>query len=101
MTTADHSFATAILAIYIFLSLPTLYVSARHGLKALALIDWGYLFVFCILKIIGSVMQLNDSPGSGAAIIGNIGLSPLLLAIAGILHEAYVPHTRGQASPLP
>ncbi|RSL61469.1 hypothetical protein CEP54_006270 [Fusarium duplospermum] len=33
-------------------------------------------------------MQMGDNPGSGAAIITSIGLSPLLLAVAGVLHEA-------------
>ncbi|KAL2679097.1 hypothetical protein Neosp_009855 [[Neocosmospora] mangrovei] len=54
----------------------------------MAILGWGYLLVFCSLKIIGSSMQLGDNPGSGAAIVTSVGLSPLLLAVAGVLHEA-------------
>ncbi|KAM5355074.1 hypothetical protein ACJ41O_001720 [Fusarium nematophilum] len=37
-------------------------------------------------------MQLGDNPGSGAAIVTSVGLSPLLLAVAGVLHEARYYH---------
>lgn len=32
----------------------------------------------------------NGTPNSTAAIISSIGLSPLLIGISGVLHEAYV-----------
>ncbi len=84
--TTDQTLDYAVLGIYAALSLPTIYVAFRHGFRAL--VAWAYLFLFCTLKIIGSGMQLSDSQSSGSAIIGSIGLSPLLLTTAGILHEA-------------
>ncbi len=86
--TAQTSLADALLAIYTILSFPVLYVIARHGFKGGAILGWGYLFVFCTLKIVGSAMQLSNPASPGASIVGSIGLSPLLLATAGVLHEA-------------
>ncbi|KAJ3539923.1 hypothetical protein NM208_g5286 [Fusarium decemcellulare] len=84
----DRSLALAVLLIFATLSVPTVYIAFRHGFRGMAILGWGYLFVFCSLKIVGSGMQMGDNPGSGAAIVTSIGLSPLLLAVAGVLHEA-------------
>lgn len=86
--TPDQALAAAILAIYAILSLPVLYVAFRHGFSGLAILGWGYLFIFCTLKMVGSGMQLHDSQSLGASIVSNVGLSPILLAAAGVLHEA-------------
>jgi hypothetical protein len=92
--TPDQSLAAAILAIYAVFSIPVLYITFRHGVRGLAILGWGYLFIFCTLKIVGSGLQFNDSQGSGASIVSSIGLSPLLLGAAGVLHESCVPsHT--------
>ncbi|KAK7222717.1 hypothetical protein V2G26_010720 [Clonostachys chloroleuca] len=74
------------LAIYSTLSVPAFYILWKHG--ATGLLGWGYLLVFFSLRIVGCAMQLSGS--TSAAIISNIGLSPILLATAGILHEAQV-----------
>ncbi|VUC33518.1 unnamed protein product [Clonostachys rosea] len=74
------------LAIYATLSVPTFFVLWKHGVAGL--LGWGYLLVFFSLRIVGCAMQLSGS--TSAAIISNIGLSPVLLATAGILHEAQV-----------
>lgn len=87
-TKSSHTFAIAILAIYVVLSPVALFVAYRHGFKGWAILGWGYLFVFCSLKVIGSGIQLADSESPGASIVSSIGLSPLLLATAGVLHEA-------------
>lgn len=83
---------TAQLIIYCILSLPILYCLYSHGKSGL--LGWLYLFVFCTLRIIGSGLELRqgdlDSSSSSALLVNNIGLSPLLLAAMGILHEAYV-----------
>lgn len=78
------------LAIYGLLSLPVLYLTYRHGRHGLT--GWLYLFAFCTLKIVGTALQvkadIDHSSSSTAALISSIGLSPLLLAAVGILHEA-------------
>ncbi len=77
---------TAQLAIYIILSLPVLYILIRHSWPGI--IGWGYLFAFCMLRIVGGALALGKGNIEFAAIISNIGLSSLLLAISGVLHEA-------------
>ncbi len=79
MTT--DSLLTAELAIYATLSPPVLYLLIRHS--PAGLLGWFYLFAFCTLRIVGGALS-----SSSAGIISSIGLSPLLLAASGILHEA-------------
>ncbi|KAH6867192.1 hypothetical protein B0T10DRAFT_451939 [Thelonectria olida] len=88
MATSGHSLALVVVFIFATLSLPTLYVIFRHGFQRQAILGWGYLFIFCTLKMVGSGMQLGDSRSSSAAIVTSVGLSPLVLAAAGVLHEA-------------
>jgi hypothetical protein len=76
------------LALYAPLTLPTLYLLYSHGRHGL--LAWLYLLAFCVLRITGAAMGLNDPHNTGAQIISSIGLSPLLLSIDGMLHEAYV-----------
>lgn len=78
--------STAELAIYAALTLPILYLLIRHGLPGF--FGWFYLLAFCSLRIIGGGLALANS--SSASIVDNIGLSPLLLAASGILHESSV-----------
>jgi hypothetical protein len=84
------SIAIASLIVYIILLNPTLYSLIHHGRKGI--MGWYLLTIFCILRIVGAVLQMRvDSTGKGrtaALIISSIGLSPLLLAAEGILHEA-------------
>lgn len=72
-------------AFYAFLILPVLYLLFRH--RTYGLMGWLFLSFFCILRIIGGGMTVHSSSGAGS-IISNVGLSPILLAAAGILHEA-------------
>ncbi|KAL7896631.1 hypothetical protein HDV63DRAFT_68799 [Trichoderma sp. SZMC 28014] len=76
--------STAELIIYAALSLPTIYVLFNHGRSGL--LGWLYLLAFCSLRVIGSAMDLSGNTSAG--IISSVGLSPLLLAASGILHEA-------------
>lgn len=88
METKTEYFSLAVVVIFGALALPTLFVTYRHGVRGLAILGWGSLSIFCSLKIIGSAMQLANPQSLGAAIVNNIGLSPLLLAVAGVLHES-------------
>ena len=80
-----NNLCAAELAIYIALAIPTLYLLVKHGRPGF--LGWLFLFVFCSLRIIGSALGLKSSSPT-AGIISSVGLSPLLLATSGILHEA-------------
>jgi hypothetical protein len=47
---------------------------------------------FCFIRIIGSILQIHfdatKSTSQVPLILNNIGLSPLLLGLLGVLHEA-------------
>ena len=62
----------------------------NHDRKGL--VGWYLLTIFCVLRIVGAVLQRHnqktDSKSADATIISNIGLSPLLIAVEAILHEA-------------
>lgn len=83
MTTDALSVAT--LTIYAPLSIAVIYILIKH--LPTGILGWLYLFVFTTLRIVGSAMSLSRNSPS-ASIIVNIGLSPLILATAGILHES-------------
>ncbi|RHZ53566.1 uncharacterized protein CDV56_103643 [Aspergillus thermomutatus] len=80
-----NSLSAATCAIYAVLAIPVLYLLVRHG--RYGLLGWLYLFFFCTLRIIGGALAVKDT-SAAASIISSVGLSPLLLATAGILHEA-------------
>ncbi|KAK8078774.1 integral membrane protein [Apiospora phragmitis] len=82
--TAD-ALPTATLAIYAVLSVPVFFCLVRHGKTGL--LGWLYLLAFCTLRIVSGAMSMSSSSSSSASIIANVGLSPLLLAASGILHE--------------
>ncbi|KAI1453929.1 hypothetical protein F4805DRAFT_354465 [Annulohypoxylon moriforme] len=88
--TSSTGLPVALLIIYLTLSLPTIYVAVKHGLKHGAIIGWFFLFTFCTLRIVASAIELKDATSSGAALVASIGLSPLLAATCGILHESRV-----------
>jgi hypothetical protein len=75
----------AVCVIYAILALPILYLLVKHGRDGF--LGWLFLSFFCVIQIVGNALAIKDS-GPAANIISNIGLSPLLLATAGILHEA-------------
>ncbi|CAG8153467.1 unnamed protein product [Penicillium salamii] len=80
-----NNLCAAELAIYIALAIPILYLLAKHGRQGL--LGWLFLFIFSSLRIVGSALGLKSSSPT-ASIISSVGLSPLLLATSGILHEA-------------
>jgi hypothetical protein len=83
------AYNTAQLAVYCVLALPIVYLIFRHGRNGV--LGYLYLFVFAGLRIIGAAMGLKKTsdglPSTGAIVISNIGLSPLLLASIGILRS--------------
>ncbi|EPS27172.1 hypothetical protein PDE_02115 [Penicillium oxalicum 114-2] len=79
-----NSLSIATCAIYSVFVIPVLYLLIRHG--RFGLLGWLFLFLFCTLRIIGGALAIHDA-GAAANIISSVGLSPLLLATAGLLHE--------------
>jgi hypothetical protein len=70
---------------------PALYILWKHGKPGI--LGWLCIQSFCLVRIVGSVIQIiqqeNNTPSNLATfILASIGLSPLLLACLGILHEA-------------
>lgn len=86
MPTTDGT-SVAKLAIYAVLVLPTPYIIWKHGKTGF--LGWFYVHIFCLLRIVTGGLALHGNNNSTSAVILNsIGLSPLILAIAGVLHEA-------------
>lgn len=86
--------AIAELVIYLILGPILLYILFKHRLPGLA--GWLYLSIFEVLRIVAAGIQIgtsNQPLGVGGAVVDIIGLSPLILATAGVLHEAshYLP----------
>lgn len=71
-----------------------LWLSIRHGFKRSS--GWIYLLLFSTVRIVGSALQLaaaSSSPPNvglyiGAATLQTIGLTPLILALLGLLGRA-------------
>ncbi|KAF4451575.1 hypothetical protein F53441_5431 [Fusarium austroafricanum] len=81
------SISAAKLAIFLILVQPALYCLFKHGKTGF--LGWLFIQLFCVLRIVTGGIGLHESKGStGFVILNSIGLSPLLLASSGILHEA-------------
>ncbi|KAF5662187.1 hypothetical protein FHETE_8077 [Fusarium heterosporum] len=80
------SIAAAKLAIYIILVQPAIYCLFKHGKTGF--FGWLYVQIFCVLRIATGGIGLHGATSTGSVIVNSIGLSPLLLAASGILHEA-------------
>lgn len=83
--TSAQSVSAASLVIYILTLPPLIYVLVKHGKHGF--LGWFFLAAFAMLQIIAGGLTLGDHPGSAGSIISTIGLSPLLLAASGVLHE--------------
>lgn len=82
------------LAVYLPAIAIAVFVSIRHGfIKQFA---WIYLIIFCGLRIAGAAITIlsikhptNRTDATWGAILGSIGLSPLFMAILGLLKRLY------------
>ncbi|KAL9099989.1 MAG: hypothetical protein Q9163_004584 [Psora crenata] len=81
----ENALPIAQLAVNAFLALTTIYVLVKHGKSGL--LGWLFLLALCVLQVTGNALFLSNPSSHGGTIITNICLSPLLLAILGILHE--------------
>lgn len=89
MPSQTWALALAELLYYIPSIVPVLYCFWKH--KKAGILGWLFLSAFLLLQIVGSILTLavgeNGTPSSTAVTLTSIGLSPLLLAIAGIVNE--------------
>ncbi|KAF2117066.1 hypothetical protein BDV96DRAFT_18022 [Lophiotrema nucula] len=80
----------ATIIVYAVLIQPISYCIWKHGTPGL--LGWLVIQVFCVVRIVGSALQIHDettgSTSTAALVVASIGLSPLLLGVAGVLHEA-------------
>jgi hypothetical protein len=90
MLDGSGKLSIAELAIYLpllFLALFSLFKHGWHGV-----LGWLYLAVFCGLRIVGSALLINSekegTTSTAGQTISGVGLSPLILALAGVLHES-------------
>lgn len=86
------SLAIATLVIDLILIQPVIFILFKHGKRGI--LGWLYLQILCALRIIGNGITVHEltshtsSSSMAATILNSVGLSPLLLAATGILHEA-------------
>jgi hypothetical protein len=75
------------LAIFIALVPIVIFILESHGRKGAEV--WGFLLVFCILRLTSSGITVGhkNSISTTGSIINSIGVSGLLLALSGALHE--------------
>ena len=95
MSSPSESLDIAELAIYLPLLFVTLFVVFRHGIHRQS--GWIYLVIFCLIRIIGAALGIsaernpsNVSDLEWSAILGSVGISPLLLASLGLLKQMWV-----------
>lgn len=87
------SLAIATLIIDLVLIQPTFLILFKHGKRGI--LGWFYLQALCAIRIIANAITLHDianhqSGGTATTILNSVGLSPIILAATGVLHEAYV-----------
>jgi hypothetical protein len=91
MTSSTESLELADIIFYALASCPAIYCFVMHGKHGIA--GWLYVIAMCGLRLVGNGMAYHalsttGTPNTAASIIVGIGLSPLLLAAIGILHES-------------
>jgi hypothetical protein len=79
------------LVVFAVLFQPSIYILFKHGKRGI--LGWICIQSFCLVRIVGSILQIiqeknNTTSDLATLILTSIGLSPLLLACLGILHEA-------------
>ncbi|KAF2095915.1 hypothetical protein NA57DRAFT_78689 [Rhizodiscina lignyota] len=81
------------LVLYLLFIPVGLYILIRHGRRGL--VGWAFFHVYCALRIVSDGVQISDrdSTSDAGGIINSVGISGLLLALAGVMHEAetYIP----------
>ncbi|KFY76387.1 hypothetical protein V499_03963 [Pseudogymnoascus sp. VKM F-103] len=84
--------AIAQLAFFIIAIFPALYCLFKHGQHGL--LGWGFLCVFCIIRIVGAANIVSDEStnktlSEAGLIIASVAIAPPIISIGGIAHESY------------
>ncbi|KAJ5638891.1 hypothetical protein N7528_001281 [Penicillium herquei] len=90
-TSATEGLELAEIVFYAIAIIPAFFCFVTHGKHGVA--GWLYVILMCGLRLVGNGMAYHalsttGRPNEAAEIISGIGLSPILLAALGILHEA-------------
>ena len=90
MLNSRGGLAIAVLLYYLVAGPFALYVAIRHGFGRQS--GWVLLVVLSIIRILGSILELvvQNQPNNvniiiAATVLSSIGLSPLILAMLGML----------------
>lgn len=94
MPLSDTSILSCVeLALYAIVSPLALFIAYRHGRHGI--LGYFYLNLSVAVRIAADIAQLVDNkstaaaPSLATAVLSSIGISPLLLAMSGILHELH------------
>lgn len=89
MPTKTWDLALTQILFYFPSCIPVLYCFWRH--RKFGFAGWFFLFAFLTLQIVGGILTVaageNGTPSSTAIIITSVGISPLMFAVAGVMHE--------------
>lgn len=95
--TTREDIGIAQIAFYIPALLLAAFIAFKHGLHRQ--LGWLYLILFSIIRVASGIMTIqaqrhptDENDVTWASILGSIGLSPLLLASAGLAKRVYVFH---------
>ena len=80
------------LVVYLLFTPIVFYIFFAH--RWTGFLPWYFLSVFCLARIIGGILGIHDSNGLPANIIQSVGLTPLILAVDGLIHEGYIVQPR-------
>ena len=86
MLDSNSQLSVSYLVIYSIVAIPMIYNLIVHG--KYGILGWAYLLAFCVLRMTGAGLQLSNPSSSTAEVLVGIGVSPLILAVLGILHES-------------
>ncbi|GLA40915.1 hypothetical protein AnigIFM63309_008754 [Aspergillus niger] len=74
------------LAAYLILSPIVVYIFIAH--RWTGFLAWYSLIMFCSARVIGGALGVRDSSSMAANIIQSVGITPLILCVDGLVHEA-------------
>lgn len=80
------------LAAYLILSPIVVYNFITH--RWTGFLAWYSLAMFCSARVIGGALGVRDASSMTANIIQSVGVTPLILCVDGLVHEAYVYGSR-------
>lgn len=91
MLATNVKIAIAQLAFFIAISPLILFCIWTHGRRHC--LGWLFLSFFATIRVIGSILTISERsaqgpPGIGVQVLSGSAISPLLVGIAGVMHES-------------